>query len=110
MRQYQHFRSLSFRIQPYQIERKIGFCNTDVGAPVAAASRDGRVVDLREPIELERGEAQFLSMDGEVDLPVLEGDGGEHRSSLDAAFFGDPQNELVLAHLADFRILAANGR
>jgi len=39
MREYKHFRSPGFGVQPYQIERKVGFCNTDIGTAVAAASR-----------------------------------------------------------------------
>src|ERR1700691_2464205 len=90
MRHYQDFRSLGFGVQPYQIERKVGFCNPDVGMPVAAASRDAGVVDFREAIQLERGDMKLRPAHREVELLVLERDRGEHRGSLDAAFLRDP--------------------
>src|SRR5580704_5424944 len=105
MRQDEHFRSLGFRVQPYQIERKIGFCNTDVGPSVAAASRDGRIVDGRQAIELERRRFYFLAPNREIKFGVLKRDRGKHRGPCDAALFRNPQDEFRLGHLTHRWIL-----
>ena len=65
-RQDHHLGHFRFGIQPDEVRREAGLGDRHVGPRVAAASRDHRVVDRREPVEAERGGRQVRFVDGEA--------------------------------------------